>query len=393
MPASTRSASVSTERPSSSIAFSSQKPPHVPTSHRQAPELSLQASRRGITSALHSLAAIKSQEAELYYSRISAEESQLREAQALERKKQGIEDAIHNISQDPEHGRSALATMEAEETAIIAEIRNLEDRLMELRARERRIHQTREQMSSRLGAKLSSWQNALKDVDKKIEQTLLSFYDEQRSLGNRRSPNAPQDCTLSALEEHLRSQNATLQTAQSAAAHESSACTHGAQTWTSVIHTVNTLESALRHALHQNKSSKTLLLDPSGQEDTTASQQELLGQFDDAILTLEDALMESEEQGWALLMVAIAAELEALREGREMLRGVMGENDNSAHFVIERGNGDKTLERTPKSAGEPLVEISSSPAGLELPGVRAEDDEDEDDGPGPELLISHLGDE
>lgn len=392
-PASIRSASVSTERPSS-IVFSNQKLPHQPRPRSHPQKLSLQASRRGITSALHSLAAVKSQEAELFDAQSRAKERQLRETQALARKKQGIEDAIHNISQDPEHGNAALESLETEGKAVIAEIRSVEDRLMELRARERRINQAREQMSSRLGAKLSSWQNALRDVDKKIEEA-LSSYDVRRSPGSRSSPspNAPPEYTLSTLEESLKSEASTLQTAQSAAAHESTACTRGAQTWTLVIHAVNKLESSLRDALHRNRHSELPLIASPNQEDIPMPHQELVGHFDDAVLTLEDALMESEEQGWSLLVVAIGAELEALKEGREMLRDVMGAAGNDPHFIIKRGVEDRKQVRTPKSVGEPLVQLSSSPAGLELSGLQAEEDEDEDDGPGPELLISHLGDE
>ena len=392
-PASIRSTSVSTERPSSIVSFEP-KLLYQPRPRSQPQKLSLQASRRGITSALNSLAAVKSQEAELFDAQSRAKESQLRETQSLARKKQGIEDAIRNISHDPEHGNAALESLEAEEKTVIAEIRSVEDRLMELRARERRIHQAREQMSSRLGAKLSSWQNALRDVDKKIQQA-LSSYDVRRSPGGKRStsPNAPREYTLSTLEESLKTQASTLQTAQSAAAHESTACIRGAQTWTLVIHAVNKLESSLRDALHRNRHPEFPLIASPNQEDIPLPQQELVGHFDDAILTLEDALVESEEQGWSLLMVAIGAELEALKEGKEMLRDVIGVAEDEPHFVIKGGVEDRKQVRTPKTVGEPLVQVSSSPAGLDLPGLQAEEDEDEDDGPGPELLISHLGDE
>ena len=112
----------------------------------------------------------------------------------------------------------------------------------------------------------------------------------------------------------------------------------------------------------------------------------VLGMMDRAKGELEERLDVAEVKNWRLLVCCVGAELEALIEGEGVLRGALEEAGGDEH--VHEGDSENTmphvddldgLENSRHSEnGVRLNQLSMSPR-------RAE----EDDEPGPDLLIAH----
>lgn len=182
----------------------------------------------------------------------------------------------------------------------------------------------------------------------------------------------------------------------------------------------------------------------SGSENVRETPEErlrgLLREMDEAVRVLEEELAAAEEKGWNLLICAVGAEVEALREGEGMLRGLLegsiasatreeesgvenshldikGMGSHRRHGEGSAGHGDgsglgamwkrrgfgagsqgsdghdglwKGKGRTGENGGHTSgSEQQQQLVDIEPASAADGRDEEEDDEPGPELLISH----
>jgi hypothetical protein len=185
------------------------------------------------------------------------------------------------------------------------------------------------------------------------------------------------------------------------ASAEGEACMEGAESWKGVVRAVVKVEGALRKevgrlngAAHdegmrrESMSSNGSGTPARGDVGTAEEGMEgVLRQMTIAMKELDEALQHAEEKGWTLLMCAIGAEVEALREGREMLEkafglsqvaldglSIGGANGNTAGNDEEKENGPAEAGKEPTQ----LVNISNG---------------DEEDEPSSDLLFSRAGDD
>ncbi|KAL8713465.1 MAG: hypothetical protein Q9225_006755, partial [Loekoesia sp. 1 TL-2023] len=113
----------------------------------------------------------------------------------------------------------------------------------------------------------------------------------------------------------------------------------------------------------------------------------VLGAMKEARDSVEGRLKMAEEKGWKLLVVCIGAELEALVEGEEVLRGVLGvENGGEREATADEDvvNGD--------NRGQGMEDVRELNALRPEPMDRMTEETDDDE-PGPELLMSTPEDE
>ncbi|KAL9119183.1 MAG: hypothetical protein Q9187_004260, partial [Circinaria calcarea] len=127
--------------------------------------IGLQGARRGIRKALRDLAAVKAQEASVVSEQAEKRAEVLRGLEVVEKKRTGIEDAIRRIEAHAAEGRAAVRSLVEEERALDKEIQAAEEGLRVLRARRTRVAADREQRENRLEARLSSWREALREVE------------------------------------------------------------------------------------------------------------------------------------------------------------------------------------------------------------------------------------
>ncbi|MCJ1251181.1 hypothetical protein MMC30_008412 [Trapelia coarctata] len=335
-------------------------------------KISLHAARAGILRSLHELATVKEQESAIFSSEIDLRTHILDGITAAEAKKEGIRDTIMAIESDPNTGRSTITALEREEKAVEGDIVATENRLMELKARLGTVKQIREERANKLEARLSSWQAALGEVERgAAERWLDSGGRARKGTGVYALPR--QRRTLQMVREEVEGAKVEVAGRREGVERERVACVEGAKVWDQVCRTVGEVEKRLRVEVGKDKSREA----GSGAE--SGGMESILEHLDTAVSTLSAQLSIAESKDWKLLVCSIGAELEALQEGKEMLEaaliqsGMLGSTGGVTVRAAERGGRNGVAMAREDIGGVPRSE-------------------DEDDEPGPELLISHLED-
>ena len=415
----------------------SRAPPQLHAGGNGRPQdLPLSAARRQIHTTLLSLASVKSTYSTLLASEISSRTSFLAHLDKLVSKKSSLEAEIVSISTGA-HGLDGVTKLEAEEQNLATEIRQLEDRLAEKKARLIHVRRRREEKRNTLDARLSSWKGALGEVERQLNSSATSGRDIDHGLvstlrqqasdtknettGGEDVWSLPQDRrTVEMIREAVETERKLLETHQLEAEKECEACVEGAEVWKGVVRSVRKVEKRLEKELNMlggygaetgiggsvkdkarstSFGSATTGSDVNGAlgngNEISTSQEgmkgmlELMGQTAEG---LERQLRGVEDKGWNLLVCSIGGELEALIEGREMLEKVLGistgEVDGNGLGEMDP-NRSKGLEETvlePKEGGKDQVEEKPL---VDLNGAG----EDEDvDGPSADLLVSTVDD-
>lgn len=334
--------------------------------------IGLHATRARILRSLQELAVVKEQESAIYSSEVSLRTHVLDGITAAEAKKEGIQDTITAIESDPHTGRSVITALEREEREVEAEIVATENKLMELRTRLGTVKRMREDRANKLEARLSSWQAALGEVERgAAERWLESGSKTRRGTGVYALPR--QRRTLQMVREEVEVAKSEMEKRVQDVERERAACVDGAQVWGRACQTVGEVEKRLRAEVGKDASWEV------GNGAEGSGMESILAHLDAAISTLTAQLALSESHDWKLLVCCIGAELEALKEGKEMLESVL----------VQSGMLGSTGGVTVRSA-EREGRNGLTGAQADIGGVPRS--EDEDDEPGPELLISHLED-
>lgn len=359
-------------------------------------EIGLQGARRGIKKALRDLSGVKAQEATVISSQAEEKQDVLHALDAVEKKRTGIEDAIQRIDAHPTEGSAAVGLLVEEERGLDRGILEAEERLRILRAQRTRVRNEREQRENRLQAKLSSWQESLREVEREIRASFLDVApggEWKKGVKGKGVWSLPKERrTVELVNEQVEAERKELVTRLEGIEREREACMLGGDVWNHVMMVVGHVEVSLKK--------ETERLRVGHDQGDGEGMQGMLNLMDEAIPTLEEKLAVAEEKEWNLLVCCIGAELEALREGREMLKIALGEAEGDLaesdggttlsplhDIVCERERGDTiTKDEGMGFRSTHIQELQEEMVGRQSRVDRVEEDDDE---PGPELLFSH----
>ncbi|MCJ1288844.1 hypothetical protein MMC34_000374 [Xylographa carneopallida] len=408
----------------------------IPT-QRKAPtqkRVGLQAARKGILRGLHDLVEVKAQEEAVLAAQLSQHEDTLTEMEAAEAKRRGIMGQIEAIERDGREGMEAVGKLEREERNIERAILETEERLAELRVRLKRVRARREEGGNKLDARLSSWRAALEDLERGVGERWLG--DKGAELRKAKGVWAlPRERrTLGLVCESVKEEKGEIEGKLDRTEREREACARGAEVWTDVVATIAEVERRLKSELRSTTSPEKPTIglgERNGEEEIAAEvgMEAMLQHMTRALSILCTRLELAETQGWKLLVCSIGAEVEGLREGREMLLSALsqsalipdtGDSSSLDEMVASQlggglpgrkgedapsGDQGSTL---PSSASQSFYTtkeamLGRSVVGLgdettdgsvmgDLAGLReggVERSEDEDDEPGPDFLIEH----
>lgn len=377
-----------------------------PTRHARSKPLSLNGARRGIGQAISSLTALKAQESEILQAELEARTQDILAIRKFTHKQDGLRDAITTISSQQSSQR--LEGMRSEEQSLNHEIQDMEDKLAQMRARKQYLVREIRGLESSVGAKLSSYTESLRLVEEEAQRWLsrppvdtLRANTDGNANGNEETSlwQLPKERrTLGMAREWAMGEEELYKNRLEGVETERQALEDGGDLWMEVCKILGGVEKRLRDALRAGGSG-------------SKEMQKVLGDMEAAKGTVDRALRESEEKGWRLLVACVGAEAEALGEGIDVLRGaVEAEHDEPhshgyqqpygrqhRHQNEDRGRdrnreGDllgeaNDLDEFKRSMGEDGV------ADTATTHETAQRSEDDDDGPGPDLLISHIEDE
>lgn len=298
-------------------------------------KIGLHGARRGIARAISDLAVLKTEERRLLEEELVEKSSELSTVQALAQKRAGLEGQIRRIEEGEDMSRK-ISEMQQEEKVLDTEIKELETRLWEMKARHRRMVDEIQGLDNRVQSQLSSYKAALEIAEKETRAFLKrpparimgKIGKEERSgiwglPADRR--------TLDMAEEHFRDEEQALKERSKAAETERRALEEGGVVWKEVVREVDELERVLKAEMHllpspqpqerdRNDDDGGGGLDNESAEDGMRS---VLRQMQRAKSRLESQLDVVEGRGWKLLVCCIGAELEAVIEGYDVLNSAL----------------------------------------------------------------------
>ena len=351
----------------------------VPVRQPAKPRIGLQGARKGIAKALSHLARLKGEEASALDKEVAQRETTLSSIQGLESKPTRLRSQITDIESEPASQR--VEDLKQQSKILEHEIYDTETKLYEMKAQRRHLLREADRLSNSMQSKLSSYQSALALAEKEVQQFLSR---SPAGTSNRDADfwSLPKERrTLGLANDHYKGEQQTLKERLQAVQAEEAALEEGTVVWDEVIQDVRMVENTLRVELQRMQT-------PSA--NSKIGMKGVLKTIENSRSRLQSKLDQVENNQWTLLVCCIGAELEALIQGQGILEVALGSTGESAggddDGKSQQTNGSRLQSQstTGDLVGDRGLHIDPSPS-----AKIADRSEDEDDGPGPELLVSH----
>ncbi|CAO1596318.1 hypothetical protein XANCAGTX0491_000169 [Xanthoria calcicola] len=344
----------------------------------------LQGARKQIRTAISDLHALKSQNAEIVSTDLASVIRERKHIASIQTRRTELERTIRELEASP--ASTELDALTAEDESLGQQIYELEDRLYAMRARQGVVRQRVREGRNRVEARVSSWRGSLEMVGKEEGEILrrepgknvvgvgvgvgLGEGGKGRGEGVWDLP-VPRR-TVGMVGEFYEGLEEGLGRRLRGVEGEVRALEEGGRVWGDVVIEVGVVERMLEgemKGLGERGDGGD-----GGHEKRIEGMKRVLDAMARAKETIGGKLKMAEEKGWNLLVVCIGAELEALVEGEQVLRSVLGvegaTGDGERDLGTDAGDGSGLGGEQGMEGGKGMVEDT------------------EDDEPGPELLLS-----
>ncbi|PSN70229.1 hypothetical protein BS50DRAFT_571520 [Corynespora cassiicola Philippines] len=344
--------------------------------------VSLNAARRGIFRRIQQLASIKAEELDIL-------DEDLKDLQALvdktggwTQKRSRLEKKIKQM--EGEASSSRTQELQAEASKLEQEIRQKEEELWALKTRHRRVVNELADNENSLEARLSTFKSSLSILDKEVN-SFLAHPPEMNHMPLSSSPFLslpPKRRTLEMAQDYWQEEHLRLADKCQEIDVDRAALDEGAVLWNDVVKKVVSFEANLQNYLQQ-----------AGRNSSPDSSK-LLTEMDATVIYLEEKKEFASSRGWNLLLCAIGAELEAFKQGKDMLEEALGSKRKGKEKAIpslldsESSHTESDEEEVSRSAFRIGRTPPSKPTIPSIPTKPKLFDTDDED-PDPELLISH----
>ncbi|TGO36592.1 hypothetical protein BHYA_0120g00160 [Botrytis hyacinthi] len=242
------------------------------------------------------------------------------------------------IHQSPHASKSEedreIAELRTEERAVENEIRETEDRLLQMKARRSWLADRINERVNQRESRLSSYRGALREVESEVQEFLTRppamVSINMGSEGFMALP--PKRRTLEMADEWWRKEINSLQARKLEVQKEKEALEDGAKLWEESVKMVVGFEDELRENMKSGK-----VGDVEGLQMQIVKMKKVIGK-------LAETERIAESKGWNLLVVAVGAELQAFIQGEEILREALGSTGGEVHgddIAIEKKDVEK----------------------------------------------------
>lgn len=355
------------------------QPPRQPPSK----PIGIRGARLGISRTIADLAALKAQQSSLLETELEDRGQDLEIVENLARKQEGLRDAIQHIEAAPTTSR--ISSLRSEERILSDEIAEMETKLLQMKARQRHVLREVAELDNSVQAKLSSYKESLSLAEKEVKSFLTRPPAHVTGLGEKEKgfwALSAERRTLDMAGDDLRDRMEGLRKKWREAEAERVALEEGNEVWSQVCSVVGDVERGLREEMK-------MMDGRAGRNgEATTGMRRILDLMGRAKGDIEDKLNLAEEKNWRLLVCCIGAELEAMIEGEGVLRAALGEAEGDEPFQ-ERDWEEPSDHRNELNGLERSV-YSENGVRLAEPSFKPQRrSEEEDDEPGPDLLISH----
>lgn len=375
-----------------------------PTRPSKSVKIGLRDARIGLYATIRRLAQLKAQESQYLTPNLDHFSSVVAQLDTWQRKSQGLQSKASQIRSGNDHKHALDLHKQADD--MQNDIDDLEARLAQLKSDQRKLRIEAQEIENTISARLSSYTTSLSLVDDAVQNFLQHDTTNQwpaviNVAGMNRFWQLPhQHRTLKAAKDVFTQERESLFEKRRVNDTEREALEEGAIVWKDTVKQVSAFERTLAKAMsHIGKQSQP----PSVEVDSTPSSssvntKELLSLLDQTTTELESRHKLAEERNWKLLVCAIGAELEAFLKGKQILEAALASADDNDDMNFDESKGHATgsgyLEgaQTPRGSkhddGEAIRDLDKAfKAKHAAPSVS--DTDTEDDGPDPELLVSH----
>jgi hypothetical protein len=267
-------------------------------------------------------------------------------------------------------------TLQDEASKLEQEIRLKEEELLSLKARHRRVLSELAGAENSIEAKVSSYKASLSILEKQIAGYLAKPPDPKlvtvTSSHFLKLP--PKRRTLEMAHDYWQDEHARLAERCDEVDRDRAALEEGAVLWNDVMKKVVDFEASLQVQMQQSNT------DPS----------RLLSLLETTMAYLEEKLEFARMRSWNLLVCAIGAELEAFKQGKDLLEGTLGTTRKGKEKVSDLVEAESPSRSDSGAEGSSPARGTSQPPPIKpsfAPTTKFFDTDDED--PDPELLISH----
>ncbi|KAH7327201.1 hypothetical protein BKA65DRAFT_64112 [Rhexocercosporidium sp. MPI-PUGE-AT-0058] len=357
----------------------------VPVRQPKRKVVGLRGARRGLLRDMEELVAVKREEVGVLKGEIGRREVVLGRVEQWERRIEGVRGQLSGYSgsggadliegEGDAGGEEAqeIAELRTEEKAVENEILEMEDRLAQMKARKRWLGERIKENINRREARLSSYRGALREVELEVKEFLRRPpIPVSVVMGGEEGFTAlpASRRTLGMAKEWWNKEVSQLKTRQEEVEKEKTALEDGAEMWANSVKVVVDFEDDLRKQMASSD-----VQDP----DVLRRQ---IDKMEGVIKTLSATLRVAEDKGWNLLICAVGAELEAFKEGEEILKGALGV---TAGGDKEEHDDDQSHDGNITNGLEELHGQNQRAASLDR-------DDSEDDGPNLAELLVDRGD-
>lgn len=345
----------------------------------------LRSARRGIYRSIVALATLKDEELHDIEAVIRGNRKTLEQIETWETKQKRLHEASHGMDENEDMTR--IQRLQSEAESVQGEIYKVELQLAEMKTKHHKLIKQAAAIENSVQAKRASYTSSLRMLEDDI-QRFLSFKpsgEETRPASREGKLSVwqlpPRRRNLEMAKEYWSKQHKLSVSQRKQTQVEKEALVEGASLWEEAVTEITAFEKQLREEMASLAPSLTDSHSAWEESPTTTASERLQGliqQMDQLTTSLQHKLTASHGRNWKLLIVAIGAELDALRRGRDILAGVLGDTDGgdkdeAAHdHLVEGSHGGEMIDQLDKS----------------FMTARGAADAEDDDHPNPELLFS-----
>lgn len=344
--------------------------------------------RKALYTTIRKLAVVKLQDLEQLQPEIDRIAESAQRLDALCARRETVESKASANSPDTELKQATDLRHEAHQ--MTNDILEAEQKVYDLRRMQKALLDEAEQIENKGHARLSSYARDIQSLDRDIAQIMIPY---QTTKSQPKIDQTSAEFSTSA-RSRLTHDLEEAQQQYEAASKEYEALTQGAIMWREVTKVVVEFEDMVAADTDARQRRDFLPEDDHTLENKSASAYQMhriLKALEDLITALEAKLGIADENHWKLLICAIGTELEAAKKGKDVLEAVLadmdrGQADEEEHEEQdahdESSHGDE-IDRLDHAFETTRQKPTLTRHGPDL------DDDDEDDGPDPNLLISH----
>lgn len=342
-------------------------------------QLDLVSVRQAIYRAVRELSNVKGEEEALVKASLKGTETTVLKLESWDNKRTDLQKEIDTIQRQEIEGRTQ--TLQNEADKLQDEITEMEQQLNRMRQQHTNLLEQISQIENSVQSRLSTYTTSLNILEEDIQKWLKrpSPSSSSRSKSGQEADfySLPANRrTLEMAHDHWINQHTSLDRQRKGIRREKRALEQGALVWKEVVTEISSFERTLQREMSSRNAQKS--------PDTMSH---LLAAMDDVITMVESKLEFATKKKWNLLIACIGAELEAFRQGRDILQKATSQRladaedtNNVDMLASEYESSQSHIVQSPKRP-------SSTRASRLLSPIKATHDSD-DDGPDPQLLVA-----